>query len=122
MPAPKDAVEAYLASLDPPQRAALERVRKAILAAAAGATEGMSYGMPAVFVDGRAVAGYAAFKGHLSLFPHSGTVLQAFGDELEGWTGTKGTLRFTVEKPLPITLVKRIVRARIAEMRGTKGR
>ena len=73
----------------------------------------MSYGMPAFKVGGRSVAGYAYFKNHCSYFPHSGSVLPGLADQLGGYEWSKGTLRFPIDKPLPKSLVRRLVDARL---------
>jgi|WetSurMetagenome_2_1015567.scaffolds.fasta_scaffold115536_2 uncharacterized protein YdhG (YjbR/CyaY superfamily) len=91
------------------------QLRKAIKAAAPEAIEGISYGMPAFKHKGQLVY-YAAFKDHCSFFPASTAVMRRFAAELKGYDTTgKGTIRFPALKPLPATLVKRMVRARIAE-------
>jgi len=115
-------VQAYLAALDPKRRAALERLRKIVLDVAPRAEEGMSYGMPAFKLDGHGIAAFAAFRDHLSFFPMSGTALDLVKDDVRGFRTSKSTLQFTLEKPLPTALVKKVVKARIAEMRGSKGR
>lgn len=110
------AVEDYLAALPPDQRAALEHLRATIRAAAPEATEAISYGMPAFKQDGRGLVGYAAFKAHCSLFPMSAAVIPEHAAALEGFTTSKGTIRFTPEAPLPDALVTAIVRTRLAEL------
>jgi uncharacterized protein YdhG (YjbR/CyaY superfamily) len=80
----------------------------------AEATEGISYGIPTFKYKGSLVA-FAAFKNHCSLFPMSGSVIEAFKKELKDFQTSKGTLRFPVDKPLPAALVKKLVRARIAQ-------
>jgi uncharacterized protein YdhG (YjbR/CyaY superfamily) len=108
-------VDAYLAALPPDQRRALESLRATIAAAAPHATETISYQMPA-FKDGdRLLVSYAAFKDHCSLFPMSTAVIAADADALAPFVAGKGTLRFTVEEPLPSAVVERIVRARLEE-------
>ena len=108
-------VEDYLAALPEEQRAALEKLRKTIRAAAPEATETISYQMPTFKDHGRVLVHYAAFKDHCSLFPASIAVMEALGEELKPYFSGKGTLRFTVDKPLPAALVKKIVKARIEE-------
>ena len=108
-------VEAYLAPLPEVQRAALEEIRKRIKAAAPEATEQISYQMPAFKHHGRFLVSYAAFKNHCSLFPGA-AVIEALGEELKPYFSGRGTLRFTVDKPLPAALVKKIVKARIQEI------
>jgi uncharacterized protein YdhG (YjbR/CyaY superfamily) len=114
MPTPKT-VDEYLTTLPDAPRAALERVRKSILATVPDPTETISYQMPAVRAEGRIVVWYAGFKDHLSLFPASEGVLEAGGDAITPFLSGKGTLRFTVEHPIPTSLVRKIVRARLAE-------
>ena len=108
-------VEHYLAALPVESRAALEELRRNIRAAAAGATETISYGMPAFKDNGRSLVAYGAFKDHCSLFPASGKMIEDHKRELAGFTTSKGTIQFTLDKPLPIALVKKIVKARLAE-------
>lgn len=113
-------VDAYLAGLPEDQRAVLETIRKAITAAAPGATEVISYQMPAYKLDGRFLVSFAAFKDHCSLFPASGAVMEVLGKELEPYFSGKGTLRFTVDKPIPAAVVKKIVKTRIEENAAAK--
>ena len=108
-------IEDYLAALPEEQRAALEKLRKTIGAAAPQATEKISYAMPAFEQDGRFLVSYAAFKDHCSLYPASTAVMEALGDELEPYFSGKGTLRFRSDEPIPAALVKKIVRVRLQE-------
>jgi uncharacterized protein YdhG (YjbR/CyaY superfamily) len=108
-------VEEYMASLPEAPRAALEKLRKTIKAAAPEATETISYQMPAFKLHGRFLVSYAAFKNHCSLVPASAKVLEEHGEELKPYFSGKGTIRFTTDKPLSSTLVKKIVKARIEE-------
>ena len=109
-------VENYLAGVPEDARAALETLRKTIRAAAGReATEGFSYGIPAFKLHGRPLVAYAALKNHCSFFPMSPAVVAAHGKELAGFETSKGTIRFTVENPLPSSLVRKLVKARIAE-------
>jgi uncharacterized protein YdhG (YjbR/CyaY superfamily) len=108
-------VEDYLAALPDGSRAALERLRKTIKAAAPEATETISYQMPAFKDHGRILVYYAAFKDHYSLFPASTAVLEALGEELKPYLSGKATIRFDLDKPLPAALVKEIVKARVEE-------
>jgi uncharacterized protein YdhG (YjbR/CyaY superfamily) len=77
--------------------------------------EGMSYGVPAFKVRGKTVAGFAAFKDHLSYLPHSGSVFPQLADELTGYTLSKGALRFDVDRALPAPLVERLVEIRLRQ-------
>ena len=108
-------VEEYLAHVPEPARTTLEKVRAAIRAAAGPqATEAMSYGMPAFRFKGMLVW-YAAFSDHCSFFPGNSSLIQEFGEDLAGYGTSKGTIRFPMDKPLPAALIRKMVRARMAE-------
>jgi uncharacterized protein YdhG (YjbR/CyaY superfamily) len=109
--------DAYLAKLSADKRATLEKVRKAIRAAAPKAQEGMSYGMPA-FIQGKPIAGYAASANHCSYFPMSGAVTARLAEELTGYQVSKGGFRFPIGKPPPASLIRKLVKARLAEIEG----
>lgn len=106
-------VDEYLAAVPKEARAELEKLRRTIKAAAPMATETISYQMPMYKHHGM-VVGFAAFKNHCSLFPGSG-VMDAYKKELKDYETSKGTIRFTIDKPLPATLVKKLVRDRIKQ-------
>ena len=89
-------------------------LRKSILEVVPDAEQCISYGAPAFKVQGKTIAGFAAFKNHLSYLPHSGSVLSALGDELDRYEKSKGSLHFAIDKPLPKRLVKKLVTARAA--------
>jgi uncharacterized protein YdhG (YjbR/CyaY superfamily) len=108
-------VEDYLAGLPEAPRAALEKLRNMIKAAVPEATETISYQMPTFKLDSRFLVSYAAFKNHCSLFPASDGVVEACGEELTPYLSGKGTIRFTTDKPLSPTLLKKIMKARIEE-------
>jgi uncharacterized protein YdhG (YjbR/CyaY superfamily) len=114
-------VDGYLAAVPEGPRAALQRLRATIKAAAPEAIETISYQMPAFKLHGRFLVSYAAFKDHCSLFPASEAVMEALGQELKPYFSGKGTLRFTPDKPIPAALVKKIVKARIEE-NASRGR
>lgn len=107
-------VRTYLASVPKDSRAALQKLRKDIRAAAPDATELIAWGMPA-FKQGKLLVGYAAFKDHCSFFPMSVAVMRRYAAELKKYVVTKGSIHFSVAKPPPTTLVKKLVKARIAE-------
>jgi uncharacterized protein YdhG (YjbR/CyaY superfamily) len=108
-------VEAHLAKLPEPQRTTLEALRTTLRRVLPDAEECLKYSMPAFVVAGRAVAGYDGFKHHCSYFPHSGSVLEHI--DLPAWTdASKGTLRFPVDRPLPLALVRRLVRVRLDQL------
>lgn len=108
-------VNAYLAKVPEPARTTLEKVRATIRSVVpAEATEGISYGMPAFRYKGPLV-GYAAFKNHCSFFPMQASLIDEMKDELKNYRTSKGTLQFSIDKPLPQALVKKMVKLRIAE-------
>lgn len=113
-------VEAYLAALPPDASNALQTLRKTISEAAPGAEEGFSYGVPAFKLDGRPLVAYSASKKHCSLYPMSGSVISAHARDLKRFDTLKGTIHFSPERPLPASLVRKLVKARIAEVRKTK--
>jgi uncharacterized protein YdhG (YjbR/CyaY superfamily) len=106
-------VDEYLAAVpDDQKRAALQTLRRTIKAALPRAEECISYGLPAFRYEGRMVAWYGAAKNHCSFYP--GGVVDAFKDDLTKYETSKGTIRFTPDEPLPATLVKKLLKARIA--------
>jgi uncharacterized protein YdhG (YjbR/CyaY superfamily) len=118
--APKN-IDEYLARVPQPARSTLSRIRAVIRSVAPPeATEAISYGIPAFKYKGMLVW-FAAFSKHCSLFPGS-SVIEAFKDELEGFSISKGTIQFPVDKPLPVALVKKLVKARIVENERRKQR
>jgi uncharacterized protein YdhG (YjbR/CyaY superfamily) len=108
----------YLAALSDDKRAALEKLRKAIKAAAPEAEECISYQLPAFRLDGKLLVAYGAAAKHCAFYP--GSVLEALKDEVKGYDTTKGTIRFAPNKPLPRALVRKLVKLRIAKNRGSK--
>lgn len=108
-------VESYLARCPEPHRTTLEKLRATIGSVVPKeATEKISYGMPSFQYKG-ALVGYAAFKEHCSFFPMSGRLVEEFTDELKAYKTSKGTIQFPADKPLPAALVKKMVKARIAQ-------
>ena len=108
-------IDDYLRDVDEPKRSTLQVLRRMILEVIPDAEQGMSYGMPAFRLQGKTVAGFAAFKDHLSYLPHSGRVLGQLADELAGYTMTKGSLHFPVDQPLPKAIVTRLIAVRLSE-------
>jgi uncharacterized protein YdhG (YjbR/CyaY superfamily) len=113
-------IDQYLGTLDEPKRATLSQLRDTILAIVPNAEQCISYGMPAFKLRGKTIAGFAAFKSHLSYLPHSGSVIPQLVKETDGYTKTKGSLHFPVDEPLPKKLVKTLLDARMAEAFGPR--
>ena len=111
-------VKRYLSSLPPASRARLEQMREAIRTAAPTAVEHFSYGVPGFRLDDKPFVWYAAFKHHTSLYPMTDALRSAHAAELEGFETSKGTVRFPLSEPLPAALVRRLVKARAAEVRA----
>ncbi len=107
-------VSEYFQALPKEQKTALNNIRKTIISSAPDAAEKISYGMPIFFYGGMLV-GYAAFKGHLSFFVMSAKTMKKFEKELKPFKASTGTLYFSLEHPIPKTLVKKIVKARLKE-------
>ena len=109
-------IDAHLAKVPAERRTVIERLRKTIRAAAPRAVEALSYGVPSVRQDGRGVVAYAAAARHGSFYPMSSAVFRAFAADLRAYECSKGTIRFPYDAPLPAALVRRIVKARLAEL------
>jgi uncharacterized protein YdhG (YjbR/CyaY superfamily) len=110
-----DEVDAYVAALEEPKRSTLEVLRRTILEVIPDAEEGISYQMPAFRLHGKVVAGFAAFKNHLSYLPHSGSVFPQLPNELARYRTSTGALQFPVDEPLPKPLVEKLIRIRVAQ-------
>jgi len=107
-------VDNYLAEVSLEARATLEKLRKTIKAVVPRAIEVISYQIPTFKLDGRMLVSYAAFKDHCSFFPGAAPI-KAHEDELKPYQTSKGTIRFPTSKPLPATLVRKLVKTRIKE-------
>jgi uncharacterized protein YdhG (YjbR/CyaY superfamily) len=108
-------VNEYLAGLSPEKRAALQKLRLAVRAAAPRAEECISYGMPAFRLDGKLIAGFKAAANHCSYHPMSGETVATLKADLAGYDTSPGTIRFSPRAGLPAALVRKLVKARIAE-------
>src|SRR5262245_59043665 len=115
MPSKPRTIDEYLATVSSDRRAALEKLRKTIRAIVPDAQECISYSMPAFRCDGHVVAGFLATKKGCSYFPFSGTTLTRLAAELAPYEKTKSALHFDPRKPLAIALVRKLLKARIAE-------
>ena len=108
-------IDEYLDALEEPQRTTLAQLRQTILDILPEAEQGISYGVPAFKVQGKTIAGFAAFKTHLSYLPHSGSVFPQLKDELTGFSASSGALRFSTGQPLPVSLVRKLIAARLQQ-------
>jgi uncharacterized protein YdhG (YjbR/CyaY superfamily) len=106
----------YLDGLPPEQKTALARVRAVVAEVEPEAEEGQSYGMPAFLYEGRPLLGFRAAKKHLSVFPFSPAAVEAVEERLEGFDLSKGTIRFTPDRPVPEDVLADLVRARKGEI------
>jgi uncharacterized protein YdhG (YjbR/CyaY superfamily) len=109
-------IDGYLAGLSAEHRAALQKVRRAIHAAAPRAEECISYGMPAFRLDGKLIAGFKSAAHHCSFHPMSGATVTTLKTELVGYDTSPGTIRFSPRAGVPATLIRKLVKARIAEV------
>jgi uncharacterized protein YdhG (YjbR/CyaY superfamily) len=109
--------EEYLAALPESRRATLTRLGEVIRAAAPGAEDAFSYGMPSLTLGGKALVWFAAWKNHYSLYPIGAAIAEVHAVDIEGFESARGTIRFPADKPLPYELVTTLVRARVAELR-----
>ena len=113
-------VDEYLRGVDEPKRSTLQALRRTILEIVPDAEQVISYQIPAFRVGGKTVAGFAAFKDHLSYLPFSGSVLGQLAGELEGYTMTKSALHFPVDRPLPKSVVRNLIAVRLGELRASR--
>ena len=114
-------VDEYLRGVQEPGHSTLQTLRRTIHEIVPGAEEVISYRVPAFRVDGETIAGFAAFKQHLSYLPFSGSVLSQLANELEGYAMTKSSLHFPVDRPLPKALVTKLITVRLTQ-RGPRSR
>ena len=108
-------IDQYLGALEEPKRTTLAGLRQTILDILPEAEQGISYGLPAFKVRGKTIAGFAAFKNHLSYLPHSGSVFPQLKDELKGYSTSTGALRFSIDQPLPTPLVEKLIAVRLKQ-------
>jgi uncharacterized protein YdhG (YjbR/CyaY superfamily) len=108
-------IDDYLNQLDESKRSTLSRLRQTILDVVPDAEQCISYGLPAFKVHGKTIAGFAAFKNHLSYLPHSGSVFPELADVLAGYSKSSGALRFDIDMPLPREVVEKLIAVRIKQ-------
>jgi uncharacterized protein YdhG (YjbR/CyaY superfamily) len=114
----KDEVDRYLAALEEPKRNTLDALRRTILDIVPEVEQCISYGVPAFRLQGKVIAGFAAFKNHLSYLPHSGSVFPELGDTILHYKTSSGALQFPVDRPLPKALVKKLIAIRKRQALG----
>ena len=114
-------IDEYLATVSVDKRAALEKLRKTIKAVAPKAEECISYGLAAFRLDGRVLVAFGAAANHCAFYPGSGATVAAHEDLLKDYDTSKGTIRFQADKTLPVALVRKLVKARIAENVSRRG-
>jgi uncharacterized protein YdhG (YjbR/CyaY superfamily) len=108
-------IDQYLDALEEPKRTTLALLRQTILNILPEAEQGISYGVPAFKVQGKTIAGFAAFKNHLSYLPHSGSVFPQLKDELKDYSTSSGALRFNIGHDLPVPLVAKLIAVRLQQ-------
>ena len=118
MPAKPTSTSEYLAMLPKDKRAALKQIRKTILSVAPKAEDAFSYGIPGFTLNGQRFIWYAAWKNHYSLYPVSAAMLREHGAAISEYETSKGTIRFPNSAPLPLGLVKKLMKTRAAEVRA----
>lgn len=117
-------IDEYFANVKPDHRKILQKLRRTIQTAAPKAEECISYGIPAFSLNGRLLVFFAAWANHCAFYPGSAATLKNFRNELRNFQTSKGTIRFSPDKPMPVALVKKLLKTRIAEnnARASKNR
>jgi uncharacterized protein YdhG (YjbR/CyaY superfamily) len=120
--APAESIEQFLDGVPPDKRRALQHLRDEIRRLVPEATESISYGVPAFKLGGRPLVSFGAARDHCTFYVQSPAVIEAFAQDLAGFRLSKGSVQFSPERPIPADLVRRLVEARIAEVRGPVSR
>jgi uncharacterized protein YdhG (YjbR/CyaY superfamily) len=113
---PKSEIDKFFATVDEPKRSTLEEMRRRILEVVPDAEQTIKYGMPAFLKDGWCFVCIAPFKNHINWSPYSSNVFVQLEEELAGYSVSKGSMQFAIDKPLPKTLVKKLIKVRLAEI------
>lgn len=111
-------IRAYIAALPPAVRREVKRIRAAVRAAAPTAVEHFSYGIPGLRLDGKPLVFYAGWKAHVSLYPIGASIVKANAKALAGCGTSKGTVRFALDAPPSAALLRRLVQARVRQVRA----
>jgi uncharacterized protein YdhG (YjbR/CyaY superfamily) len=122
MRAKPNTIDEYLAALSDDKRAALEKLRKTIRAFVPKAQECISYGLAAFRLDGKLLVGFGAAANHCAFYPMSASTVATYKDDLKEFDTSKGSIRFQADKPLPVAIVRKLVKARIVENGGRPGK
>jgi uncharacterized protein YdhG (YjbR/CyaY superfamily) len=115
MPEKFKTIDDYLATVDADKQAVLQKLRKTIKSIVPKAEECFSYGLPAFRLNGKPIAAFAAAAKHCAYYPMSGSVIAALKEELKDYETSKGAIRFQAAKPLPVALVRKLIKTRLAE-------
>jgi uncharacterized protein YdhG (YjbR/CyaY superfamily) len=115
-------IDDFLNTLEADKRTALQRIRKTIKAVAPEAQECISYGLPAFRLNNRALVAFGATKYHCAFFPMDSTTISAYKEELKEFDTSKGTIRFQTNNPIPVVLIQKIVKGRVAEISKQKSK
>jgi uncharacterized protein YdhG (YjbR/CyaY superfamily) len=115
-------IDEYLATVSDDQRVALEKLRQTIRTAVPQAEECISYGLAAFRLNGKPLVAFGATAHHCAFYLMSSTTVAAHADDLKNYDTSKGTIRFSVDKPLPAALVRKLVKARVAENAALSGK
>jgi uncharacterized protein YdhG (YjbR/CyaY superfamily) len=110
-------IRAYIAALPPDARRSARTLRATIRSVVPGAVEVFSYGIPGFRFEDRALVWYAGWRHHVSLYPIGTALRQMYAADLDGYKTSKGTVQFPLDQPLPVALIRRLVKARVAQMR-----
>lgn len=117
---PKSEIDKFFSKVEEPKRSTLEEMRRRILEVVPDAEQTIKYGMPAFLKDGACFVCIAPFKNHINWSPYSSNVFAQLKDELAGYSVSKGSMQFAIDKPLPKSLVKKLIRVRLAEIESQK--
>ena len=109
-------IDKFFAGVEEPKRSTLEEMRRRILEVVPDAEQTIKYNMPAFLKDGACFACIAPFKNHINYSPYSGHVLEQLAEELHGYVYSKGSMQHAIDKPLPKTLIKKLIKVRLAEI------
>jgi uncharacterized protein YdhG (YjbR/CyaY superfamily) len=114
----RERLRRYFAAQPPKTRRELRKIRDVVRALAPTAIEEFAYGIPAFKLDGRPLVYYAGWRNHTSMYPLTGSIRRTYAAELKGYKTSKGTIRFALSEPLPVAFIRKLVKARVGEVRA----